>query len=104
MPTLAFAIAVFRRTKRNAGSRQTFLYHLYDALVDFFNGAVAVDCDHTQRLTGGNFLIFVKDAAVESIVFFLKAVFIVAGGRDRTLVTVPCAGQRAIEIRQQQQG
>ena len=80
------------------------LYHLYDALVDFINGAVAVDCDHTQRLAGGNLLVFVEDAAVERGALLLKAVFVASCGRDRTLIALPGARQRAIKIRQQQQG
>ncbi len=56
-------------------SEQTFLYHLYDALMDFINGAIAVDCGHTQRLAGGDLLVFVEDAAIERGVFLSQSGF-----------------------------
>ena len=72
--------------------------------MDFINGAIAVDCDHTQRLTGGNLLVFIEDAAVERGAFLFKPVFVASRGRNRALVALAGAGQRQIEIRQQQQG
>jgi hypothetical protein len=77
---------------------------LYDALVDFINGAITVNCDHTQRLTGSNFPVFVEDTAVELGAFLLEAVFVASRSRDRTLIALPGAGQRSIKIRQQQHG
>jgi hypothetical protein len=74
---------------------------LYDALVDFINGAVAIDCDHTQRLTGSNLLIFVEYPAIESRALGFEPVFVLSGGRDGTLIAAPRALERKIEIRQQ---
>src|ERR1700693_4508507 len=83
---------------------QTSPYYLYDALVDFINGAITVDCDHTRRFTGGNLLVLVEDPAVERGALRFEAVFIASGGRDCALVAAARTLERAIKIRQQQQG
>jgi len=72
---------------------------LYDAPVDFINGAVAVNCDHTQRLTGGNLLILVEHPAIERGAFRLKPVLIAAGRCDRTLVAPAGTCQAATKPR-----
>ena len=80
---------------------QTSPYYLYDALVDFINGAIIVDYDHTQRLPGSNLPVFVEDPAVECRTLRFKTVFIASGGGDSALIAAPRARQRQIEIRQQ---
>jgi hypothetical protein len=73
---------------------------LYDALVDFINGAIAIDCDHTQRLAGCNLLILVEHPAVESGALGFEPIFVFSGGSDSSLIAAPCALEREIEIRQ----
>ena len=78
---------------------QTSPYYLYDALVDFINGAFALDCDHTEgsrvaiswtrRRPGG------KRGA-----FSFKSVSITSGDCDCALVAAARPLERAIEIRQ----
>jgi hypothetical protein len=74
---------------------------LYDALVDFINVAVAIDCDHTQRLTSSNLLIFVEHPAIEGGALGFEPIFVLSGGSDSTLIAAARSLEREIKIRQQ---
>ena len=77
-----------------------FLYYFYDALVDFFNGAIAIDYRHTQRLAGRDRLILIEDPAIKLVVFLFKPVFIFPGRRHRPLIASPRTRQRCLKVGQ----
>ena len=65
-----------------------------DLLVDFVDGEVAFDQDDALGLAGGDLAVFLPDAAIESVLLGLEAVFVAAGFGFDAVVAAARAGQR----------
>jgi hypothetical protein len=76
----------------------------YNALVDLFDGEVAIDYDDTHIVAGGDFAVLVVDPGEEVGLFLLKAVFVVAGFLGMAGVAAAGATQGGVEVGEQEEG
>jgi hypothetical protein len=74
-----------------------------DFAVDDIHRAVALNDDDAGGFTSGNLAVFVVDAAVEQLIFALKAAFVLAGG-GRAVVAAACAVEGPVEIGHEEDG
>jgi hypothetical protein len=78
--------------------------HCRDRLMNLSDGAIAVNHGDTLRLALGDLAVLVENAAEERNPLLLKAIFVIAGGTDMTLVAESRPIERPLKIRQQQDG
>jgi hypothetical protein len=80
------------------------LYSVYNLCVDLIDGQVAIDCDHTQWLSGGDVAVLGVSAFEEGIFFGFESAFVAAvrGGISR--VPAAGAGEGMVEAGKQQAG
>jgi len=79
-------------------------YGSYNALMDLFDGKVAIDYDHTHMVAGGDLAVLGVDAGEEVGLLLLEAIFVVAGGFDVAGVAAAGTGQGGVQIREEKDG
>ena len=85
------------------GGAEFFVDEGGNLAMDSLDGLVSFDDDDAVGLAGGNFAIFVVDAAVEGFVFALEASFVVLGGGIAVVATTGAA-EGLVEIGKEQKG
>src|SRR5579872_2483521 len=89
------------RSPENSGSLKPGLDPLADLLMDGLDGFVPGDDGDPVRLSGGDFLILVVDAAIERFTLGFEAPLVLSGG---TVIAAAGARERAAEVRKKKDG